>query len=108
LPTGQLAFEFRHESWFKDEVFAALKHRSATLCLAETEKLETPDVATSVCVYYRLRKGEYSASEQKEIAKRIGNHLSAGRDVYVYFKHEETPDGAFYAEKLLKEFASTS
>jgi hypothetical protein len=34
--------------------------------------------------------------------------ISAGRDVYVYFKHEDTPDGAFYSEKLLKEFATTS
>jgi uncharacterized protein YecE (DUF72 family) len=108
LPTGQLAFEFRHESWFNDQVFAALKDKSATLCLSETEKLETPEIATSSCVYYRLRKAEYSASEQKEIAKRIDNHRSAGRDVYVYFKHEDTPDGAFYAEKLLKEFPTTS
>jgi uncharacterized protein YecE (DUF72 family) len=108
LPSGQLAFEFRHESWFNDQVFGILKDKSATLCIAESEKLESPDVATSSCVYYRLRKGEYSPSEQKEIAKRIGNHIAAGRDVYVYFKHEETPDGAFYAEKLLKEFAASS
>jgi uncharacterized protein YecE (DUF72 family) len=108
LPSGQLAFEFRHESWFNDQVFGILKDKSATLCIAESEKLESPDVATSSCVYYRLRKGEYSTSEQKEIAKRIGNHIAAGRDVYVYFKHEETPDGAFYAEKLLKEFAASS
>jgi uncharacterized protein YecE (DUF72 family) len=108
VPTGKIAFEFRHESWFNDEVFDALKAKQATLCIAESEKLETPDIATSDCVYYRLRKGEYSAAEQKEIAKRIDTHVVAGRDVYVYFKHEETPDGALYAERLLKEFADDS
>lgn len=107
VPSGLLAFEFRHESWFQDEIFETLKAKKATLCIAESEKLETPDVATSNCVYYRMRKGEYSAAEQKEIAKRITGHLDAGRDVFVYFKHEDTPDGAFYAEKLLKEFATS-
>ena len=106
VPSGLLAFEFRHESWFKDEVFSALKEKTATLCIAESEKLETPDVATSSCVYYRMRKGEYSPAEQKDNAKRFRSHLDAGRDVFVYFKHEDTPDGAFYAEKLVKEFGS--
>lgn len=106
VPAGKLAFEFRHESWFKDEVYAILKQKHVTLCIAESEKLETPDVATSDCVYYRLRKGEYSPAEQKAVAQRIGAHISAGRDVYVYFKHEDTPDGALYAEKLLKEFSA--
>ena len=108
VPSGQLAFEFRHESWFTDEVFDALKAKKATLCIAESEKLETPDVATSNCVYYRMRKGDYTPEEQKGIAKRIGGHIDAGRDVYVYFKHEDTPDGAFYAEKLLKQFSPSS
>lgn len=107
VPAGKLAFEFRHESWFTDEVFDTLRAKQATLCAAESEKLESPDVATSDCVYYRLRKGEYSPEEQRQIAKRIEEHMAAGRDVYVYFKHEDTPDGALYAEKLLRDFAGS-
>jgi uncharacterized protein YecE (DUF72 family) len=105
LPAGKLAFEFRHASWFTDETFELLREKDATLCIAESEKLETPDVATSGCVYYRMRKEKYSAAEQKEICGRIEKHLSGGRDVFVYFKHEDTPEGAMYAEKLVKEFA---
>src|SRR5438105_7956297 len=86
LPAGKLAFEFRHASWFTDEVFDLLRNKEATLCIAESEKLETPDVATSGCVYYRMRKDKYSDAEQKEICGRIEKHLSAGRDVFVYFK----------------------
>lgn len=106
LPQGKLAFEFRHASWFTDEVFGVLRDKGVTLCVAESEKLETPDLATSGCVYYRLRKAEYEAAEQKEICGRIEKHLGGGRDVYVYYKHEDTPEGALNAERLLKEFVN--
>jgi hypothetical protein len=33
---------------------------------------------------------------------RIREHLAAGRDVFAYFKHEETPEGALYAVDLLR------
>jgi len=102
LPAGHFAFEFRHASWFKDEIFDLLKKKSAALCVAESEKLESPDVVTSDRVYYRMRKAEYSAEERKQISKRIEEHKSAGRDVHIYFKHEDTPDGALYAEELMK------
>src|ERR1041385_7955427 len=99
LPQGKLAFEFRHASWFTEEVFNVLREKGATLCLAESEKLETPDVATSNCVYYRLRKANYDAAEQKEICARLEKHLAADRDVFVYYKHEDTPEAALNAEK---------
>jgi uncharacterized protein YecE (DUF72 family) len=106
LPAGRFAFEFRHESWFKDEFYDLLRARNAAICVAESEKLETPDVTTADFAYYRLRKPEYSPAERKQIAQRIEGHAAAGRDVFLYFKHEETPDGAFYAEELLKQFGA--
>lgn len=96
------AFEFRHPSWFSDEVYRQLQDAGAALCIAESEKLEVPEVVTAYFIYFRLRKAEYSPAERKEIAEKVGGHLAAGRDVFVYFKHEETPDGALYAEELLK------
>ena len=104
LPTGNFAFEFRHASWFTDEIFSLLKNKNAVLCVAESEKLESPDVVTSDRCYYRMRKAEYSADERKQIAKRIEEHTAAGRDVHIYFKHEETPEGALYAEELTSQF----
>ncbi|HXE89490.1 MAG TPA: DUF72 domain-containing protein [Terriglobales bacterium] len=96
------AFEFRHASWFRDEVYKLLADSGAALCVAESEKLEVPEVATADFLYFRLRKPEYSPAERTEIANKTRGHLAAGRDVFVYFKHEETPDGARYAEELLK------
>jgi uncharacterized protein YecE (DUF72 family) len=97
----RFAFEFRHESWFAENIFDILRAHGAALCVAESEKLESPDVATADFCYYRLRKEEYSPKERKEIAQRVGKHLKEKRDVFVYFKHEETPEGALYAAELV-------
>src|SRR5690348_15148712 len=94
------AFEFRHLSWFSEDVYAALREANAALCNAESEKLETPDVQTANFAYLRLRKAEYSAKERAALQERIAT-LSEKGDVYVYFKHEDTPEGAVHAESLL-------
>jgi uncharacterized protein YecE (DUF72 family) len=100
------AFEFRNESWFSDSTWELLKSHGAALCVAETEERTTPDVATGAFVYYRFRKPTYTAEERREMVTRIGEHLAAGRDVFAYFKHEETPEGALYAVDLLHEIGS--
>ncbi len=94
------AFEFRHVSWFSEEVYGALRAANAALCNAESEKLETPDVQTADFAYLRLRKEEYSAKERKALEQRVAQLLGSG-EVFVYFKHEDTPEGAIHAESLL-------
>ena len=98
------AFEFRHASWLADPVYRLLEKHRVALCLAESEKLVIPEVVTAGFVYSRLRMPEYSAADRKEIAARVEHLLAQGQDVYVFFKHEETPAGAIYAEELLKKF----
>ena len=71
--------------------------------MAETETLTTPDIATSPLVYYRFRKPSYTGEERRSMIDRIGQHVAAGRDVFAYFKHEETPEGVLYAVELLRE-----
>jgi uncharacterized protein YecE (DUF72 family) len=97
------AFEFRHDSWFTDETWEVLKSHGAALCVAETEERTTPDVVTGAFVYYRFRKPSYTEEERRGMVTRIGEHTAAGRDVFAYFKHEETPEGALYARNLLRE-----
>jgi uncharacterized protein YecE (DUF72 family) len=94
------AFEFRHASWFSEEIYGVLREANVALCNAESEKLETPDVQTADFSYLRLRKEEYSAKERKELEQRIARLGNAG-DVYIYFKHEDTPEGALHAENVL-------
>lgn len=104
IPRGvQAAFEFRHESWFADNIFSRLRQHNRALCVAETEERVTPDVVIADFCYYRYRKPEYSPEEQRSMVGRMHEHLSAGRDNYAYFKHEETPQGALYAVDVLRE-----
>ena len=103
VPKGlRAAFEFRHESWFSDDVFACLKEHNRALCIAETEDRATPDVVTADFCYYRYRKPEYTPGERRAMLRRVHEHVAAGRDTHAYFKHEETPEGALYAVDLLK------
>ncbi len=102
IPT---AFEFRHESWFADDIFSLLKQHNRALCIAETEERVTPDVVTADFSYYRYRKPEYTPEERQAMVRRMHEHTGNGRDVFAYFKHEETPQGALYAVELLKEAA---
>ena len=97
-----IAFEFRHESWFADEIYAVLREHNAALCIAESDDLLTPEVHTAARhTCYRLRRsGGYSAVELAAFAKRFAA-LARQRDVYVYFKHEDEPTGALNASAFL-------
>lgn len=98
-----IAFEFRHESWFTDQIYEILRRHNAALCIAESDDLLTPEVHTATdCACYRLRRsGGYSAVELDAFAKRFAA-LAEQRDVYVYFKHEDEPTGALNATAFLE------
>lgn len=87
-PAGvRIAIEFRHPSWFDDEVWAALRAANAALCIAETDKLESPLVATARWGYVRLRRDDYPDAILEEWARRIRGQ--PWDDVFVYLKHDE-------------------
>ncbi len=102
-PDLRYAFEFRHASWLTGEVYDALRSRNISLCVAESEKLEIPQVITADFVYYRLRKPDYTVEDVAAIRARSEEMLATGRDLYLMFKHEETPEGALHAETVLKQ-----
>jgi uncharacterized protein YecE (DUF72 family) len=100
-------FEFRHESWLQPELYELLQKHGAALCLAESEKLIVPKVLTGSFVYSRLRKPEYTEDDRKEIAAEVLKLQGEGRDVFLYFKHEERPEGALYAEDVLSRVTAS-
>ena len=97
----QLAFEFRNKSWFCEETYEVLAKRGAALCWAESEKLVVPERLTAPFAYLRLRKEEYPAEERSALSTKVKGLVDAGQNVYAFFKHEESPAGALYAEQLL-------
>jgi len=98
----RFAVEFRHDAWLKDAVYALLRDHRVALCVAESERLEVPEIITAEFVYYRLRMPEYTDADLAAIEARTRELLARGRDLYLMFKHEDTPDGALNAEKLLR------
>ena len=102
------AFELRHASWFAEEVYQALRDHNATLCLAETEKLDTPEVRTASYIYFRFRRPSYSPEDVKALAGRVERCLANGLEVYAFFKHEEDPRSPLNAVELLTNVRATS
>ncbi len=97
----RMAFEFRHISWFCDEVSAVLRNYGVALCVAESEDLETPDVVTAPFACYRFRKSEYSAADLDAIGATLRGRSAQG-EVFAYFKHEDQPTGAICAVDTLR------
>ena len=96
------AFEFRHESWFsRRHVGHAARAQHRTL-RRRNGRARHSRVVTADYAYYRYRTPSYTAEERERMVARIREHLAAGRDVFAYFKHEETPEGALYAVELLR------
>ncbi len=103
IPSGsQAAFEFRHTSWFDDEVFALLKNKNMALCIADSEKLSTPVVTTADYGYLRLRREDYQAADIARWAEEINAKGNIWSDAFVYFKHEESGTGPKLATEMLR------
>lgn len=97
--TAKAAFEFRHESWFDEDVFTALRARGAALCIADSEKLSAPLVRTAPFSYFRLRDEGYQDADIASWAGKVRDASQSG-EVYVFFKHEESGKGPAFATQL--------
>jgi uncharacterized protein YecE (DUF72 family) len=99
------AFEFRHASWFSDDVYATLRAAGAALCIAEAEKLETPLQATTSWGYLRLRREDYTPALLDAWAERIAGQPWG--EAYVFVKHE-TAEAPALARRLLAALRASS
>jgi uncharacterized protein YecE (DUF72 family) len=107
----RVTLEFRHASWFEDEVFELLRAHDAALCYAETdagdeegETLSVPLVATAGWGYLRLRREHYTDADLESWAARIATQPWS--EAYVFFKHEDTAAAPLTARRLLELVAS--
>lgn len=96
---AKTAFEFRHESWFDDEIYDCLRDKSCALCFSDTEdNMVNVLVSTAPWGYLRLRKQNYGQMELEEWMKKIT--VQSWDEAFVFFKHEDEGAGP----KLAKEF----
>ena len=102
-PDHRGAFEFRHDSWFSEDVYDALKTAGAALCLSEREDNAPPPlVETASWGYVRLRLENYADADLEQWARRLAQ--TRWDEVYAYFMHE--PTAPAYAQTLMRFAAS--
>jgi uncharacterized protein YecE (DUF72 family) len=104
------AIEFRHPSWFVDEVYDLLRARDVALVAVDEDEAEgtgSPLVATASWGYLRLRRSTYDRSALEQWARRIeGNPWN---EAYVFLKHEDgSPTGPAAASEMGEILTKTS
>ena len=88
LPTDRrFTFEFRHESWFEDDVLAVLRERDIALCLSEQADFKCPILSTASWGYLRLHRLDYDDAALATWAKCVTGQQ--WKEAYVFFKHDE-------------------
>jgi uncharacterized protein YecE (DUF72 family) len=100
----RVACEFRHQSWFEEDVFDCLRAHKCSLCVSDGEGFpETDLINTANWGYVRLRREEYTEDDLKKWLKKFQAH--DWNEMYVFFKHEDAGTGPKLAarfHKLLK------
>lgn len=102
------AFEFRHASWLDEEVYARLRARNLALCVADSERLSTPVEITADYGYFRLRDEGYTPGDVAQWTDTIVEKTSACREVFVYFKHEESGKGPELGRMMMDHLRAQS
>jgi len=105
----EVAFEFRHSSWFDEEVYDVLRDFNVALCLADTDETPVTDemaIATSDWGYLRLRRLEYTTADLQNWQHRLLSQT--WKRAYVFFKHEDEGKGPRFAGEFLREMAAGS
>lgn len=102
LPSdGNVAFEFRHPSWFSEEVFACLRARNYALCVSETDDEAITDfVPTANWGYLRLRRTNYDRTDLLRWKDKVSGQ--SWDQAYLFFKHEDEGVGPKLAMEFLE------
>jgi len=104
LPRGiHSAFEFRHDSWFTEDVYKLLRRFSVALCIHDADDHTTPMELTAAATYVRLRRSEYSEDLKREWQERIKSWARDGVEVFAYIKHEDNPNAPLIALDFAKD-----
>ncbi len=97
------AFEFRHPSWFDEEVLTLLRSQNRVLCISDRDEMPANHIdKTADWGYVRLRRVNYSESDLVEWVNRVREQ--DWKDTFVFFKHEDEATGP----KLAAQFITLS
>jgi len=102
LPTTvRSAFEFRHPTWFEDDVLELLSQRNLALCTSDTDDMPVTHIdRTADWGYLRLRRVSYSEANLSEWLQRIREQN--WDEAFVFFKHEDEASGPKLAAQFIE------
>ncbi|HET6890219.1 MAG TPA: DUF72 domain-containing protein [Pyrinomonadaceae bacterium] len=108
LPSGtHSAFEFRHPTWFDDDVLELLSKGNYALCISDTDEMPVSHIdKTADWGYVRLRRVNYSEESLREWIRRMREQN--WQDSFVFFKHEDEGSGPKLAAEFMKLAEQTS
>jgi len=101
-------FEFRHPSWFCENIYQLLQKQNIALCIADSPNFPTVLGRTADFCYFRLHGAtvlygsRYSKEEIKNWATYIERYLKEGADVYVYFDNDAFGFAVANAKEMLE------
>jgi uncharacterized protein YecE (DUF72 family) len=94
------AFEFRHPTWFEDDVLELLRGQNRALVVSDTDDLPANHIdRTSDWGYMRLRRVNYSETDLIEWLKKM--RAQEWKTTYVFFKHEDEGTGPKLAAQFV-------
>jgi uncharacterized protein YecE (DUF72 family) len=100
------AMEFRHASWNVAEVEALLRTHRVAWVAAETDETLAERRDTAAFRYARLRRSAYDEGALREWARWCQEAVVAGKDCFVFLKHEDEGAPWIWADRLV-EFTKT-
>ena len=99
-PATRVAFEFRHPTWFDDDVLELLRSHNRALCVSDTDDMPTTHIdKTAGWGYLRLRRVNYSVEHLADWLDRIRNQN--WEETFLFFKHEDAGTGPKLAAEFL-------
>ena len=105
-PDVRAAFEFRHDSWLNDDVYALLSAHRAAMCIADFGDKTTPMRPTARYGYLRLRDEGYGPEDLVRWVHTVADQAAQWDETWVFFKHEEEGKGPEFAKAFLDALAS--
>ncbi len=110
-PTADSPFRFAfqlHAGWLVPAVLDRLEAHGSTLVVVEGEGVAPRPLQVGPFTYVRLRRDRYTRAELDAWGDRIATELGAGRDTYLFLKHDEVANGPRYARRVSTKLVATS
>lgn len=107
----QYAFEFRHTSWYDEDIFDLLTSRAISLCISDHHDAPSPWRATAKTVYVRAHgptgryRDHYSPQTLAAWSRRIAKWRRRGHSIFMYFDNDQKAAAPRDAQRLIESLA---